>query len=376
MKLFSAPQERAVRPAHVHRHDRPDVQPHAFQAEGASPSRTRPGTGTRTATRRSRWPRRTRASGPGPDVGAEQHVPALPPERGELGRPPGRHQGRPSTRPKAIEALELRAGRHPEGPLHGERRRPDAAPAGPSGHRPVPGRSTPATSPCGRGAAFTLTRYMTMLGPEMRLGRRPPAQGPGGALHPGHQRRLEHLEGLQGHGRRLGAAEVPAVGRVDGHRHPGRRAAERAQVLPAALAEPAIKEANPKLADKNLKPFTDAIEKSYARPHRAVPQAGEANSEDYVRRLQQVGAGRRRGGGDVDEDRRGAGQPDQQELAIVVRGTVFLSGARCAHRMRRSAACPGGLWRRAAPAPVSTALGATPPSPAAPSAPAPAQPAD
>jgi multiple sugar transport system substrate-binding protein len=62
----------------------------------------------------------------------------------------------------------------------------------------------------------------------------------------------------------------------------------------------AIKEANPRLADKNLKPFTEAIEKGYARPNqffRKHPESWAAFEEAYIKSVrdgdEEVGAAMR-----------------------------------------------------------------------------------
>ena len=67
-------------------------------------------------------------------------------------------------------------------------------------------------------------------------------------------------------GRGLGADEVLAERRVDGDQPPAASGQQPARKSFQDGWIKAIKEANPLLADKNLKPFTDAIQQGYARP--------------------------------------------------------------------------------------------------------------
>lgn len=64
--------------------------------------------------------------------------------------------------------------------------------------------------------------------------------------------------------------EVPPGRRVDGDEHPRHRPAGWAEILSGEVGQADVGQAaeggNPGLADKNLRPFMDAITQNYARP--------------------------------------------------------------------------------------------------------------
>ena len=247
-------------------------------------------------------------------------VPPLPPERGQRDRPPGRHQGRLQLG-QGHRGHGVREGGDAEGPLGGA----GGGAPGPRRRPRPPRRSTcRSTRPHLHvgGGAFTLTRYVTMLNEEIDWEIAPcPRARRGASPWPpttaGASGRAPRPRTPPGSCQFLQSDEWTDIATRVAGQQSARRSHQQRWLT-------SIKEANPKLAGKNLVPFTDAIEKGYARPIEFWRKDADLE-EDLHRRLQQVGAGQRE---EVGGAMKGCGSRSTRsaELAIVV--GEFLGGPR------------------------------------------------
>jgi multiple sugar transport system substrate-binding protein len=128
------------------------------------------------------------------------------------------------------------------------------------------------------GGSFTLTRYMTMLGPEVDWDVAPLPKGPAGrftlatndgwSIWSGTKSKDAAWELLKF----LQSDEWTDVATKVVGQQSARKSFQQRWLA-------GIKEANPKMADKNLKPFAEAVEKNYARPLELFRKQVEANTE-------------------------------------------------------------------------------------------------
>ena len=128
------------------------------------------------------------------------------------------------------------------------------------------------------GGSFTLTRYMNMLGPEVDWDVAPLPKGPAGRFTLATNDGWSIWSGTKA---KDAAWELLKFLQSDewtdvATRIVGQQSA-RKSFQQRWLA--GIKEANPKMADKNLKPFAEAVEKNYARPIELFRKQVEANTE-------------------------------------------------------------------------------------------------